>query len=213
MARTLFVIAPLGLLILASGGLGAWGGVRWTARHRPASAAAGVPPESEVCPRDDREVVSLRARVQFLEERLAAASAVPSVADVQAAPQPNAPVAEPAPADSPPAAPPAPPEEPALVVASNLYEDTWARDAQERLVEAARVAGPESETAGVTCTRDDCRVELPAAEDASGGERVQKIVSDVAPYLHNVNVDSDESTGKTTLVFTRVAVSRGINPP
>lgn len=95
------------------------------------------------------------------------------------------------------------------MVASKLHEDTWARDAQERLVEAARVAGAEGETAGVTCTRDECRVELPAAEGASDGERVQKIVSDVAPYLQKVNVESDESTGKTTLVFARRAVAQG----
>jgi hypothetical protein len=213
MARTLFVAAPLGLLILASGGLGAWVGMRWSARHGPASEPAGAPSETDVCQSDDREVVWLRARVQVLEEHLAAATAAPSAADGEGQPPPGAPVAEPAPADSPPvpepAAPPAPPEEPALVVAAKLYEGTWARDAQERLVEATRVAGPEGETADVTCTHDECRVELPAAEGASGGERAEKIVSDVAPYLQKVNVESDESTGKTTLVFARRAVTQG----
>jgi hypothetical protein len=208
MPRTLSLAAwaaPLGLLILVSGGLGALVGARWTARHRPAPEPAGARPGEDACPSqmDDRQVASLRARVQFLEERLAAASAAPSALAAESELPP------PEEAAAAPAAPAAPAAQPALVVASKLYQDQWARDAQDRLVEAARGAGVQGDSAGVTCTRDECRVEIATGEGEPAAERVHKILSEVSPYLQSSNVMSDEATGKTTIVFARQAAAQG----
>ena len=79
----------------------------------------------------------------------------------------------------------------------------------QRYIEAARGAGATGESAGVTCTRDECRVEITAAEGEPAGERVHKILSEVSLFLQNSDIVSDEATGKTTIVFARRAVAQG----
>lgn len=178
-------------------------GARWTARHRPVPAPAA----EDTCRSDDWQVASLRARVQFLEGRLAEVNAAPSSVAAETELRPSE---EAAPVEAVAAAvPAAPAPQPALAVASTLNEEEWARDAEDRLLEAARGAGAKGESANVTCTREECRVEITAGEGEPLGERVHKILSEVPTYLQNVNVESDDVTGKTTMVFPRRAVAQG----
>jgi hypothetical protein len=193
----------LGLLMLACGALGAAVGVRWAARRPPAPAPE--PTGEDTCPSDTWQVASLRARVELLERLLAAASVPPSPV---AAETDRPPSEEGALVEAVPGTEPVPVPMPQLP-ASTPIEEAWVRAAQDRLMEVARSAGASGESAGVTCNRDECRVEVTAPEGELPGERVHKILSGVLPYLHNVNVESDEMTGKTTMVFSHRAVAEG----
>jgi hypothetical protein len=199
---SLVLAASLGLLILASAGMGALAGARWAARRRPAPEPAAAPSGKDACPGDDRLVASLWARVRYLEERLAAVNAPPLAVVEEAEPSTTGEAAAPleAAAASPPPAP-----TPPLVVASKLFENEWSRDAEARLVEAAaREAGDTGQKAEVACTHDECRVELTDAGGVLAGQRAHKILSEVSLYLPHADVVSDETTGKTTIVVARM---------
>jgi hypothetical protein len=202
--RKQVIFVPLVLLALSSAGAGAMLGARSAKKARPVEAVADDGEQCAGLERAQWEVRSLRARVELLEARLAAAGGgeeSPAVAEGA----PAAPAAEiPLPAEAPPPAeaPAETPQPAPTIVGSELAAETWMENAQTRILEVWQRVRPEGAGEGqVACTHDQCRLELAAGGDVPVEQRVQKVLSEISTFLPYSLVETEGET--TAIVFRR----------